>query len=149
MPRLPHEHEKRHPAAATSVLFPSGVVVKGLGPEGLCMECHQGRAAKTTIDTKIAGAGVPNDDTASTKLSFSNIHYYAAAATQMGTFAKSGYEYAGKEYDARFSHIAGYNACNTCHDPHSLRVNIKGCNTCHAGIKRPQGHPVRGLADGL
>jgi len=122
----------------SSVQFPSGVVIDGLGPEGLCMECHQGRASKVTIDTKIASSGVPNVDTSSTKLSFSNIHYYAAAATQMGTLVQSGYEYAGLEYDARFAHIAGYNACNTCHNPHSLQVNIKGCNTCHEGIKDPK-----------
>lgn len=121
-----------------SVQFPSGVVIDNLGPEGLCMECHQGRASKTTIDTKIASSGVANDDTSSTKLSFSNIHYFAAAAVQMGTFVKGGYEYAGHEYDARFSHITGYNACNTCHNPHSLEVNLKACNTCHVGIKDPK-----------
>jgi len=122
----------------SAVQFPSGVVMDNLGPEGLCMECHQGRASKITIDTKIASSGVANDDTSSTKLSFSNIHYFASAAVQMGTFVKGGYEYAGHEYDARFAHISGYNACNTCHNPHSLRVNIKGCNTCHAGIKDPK-----------
>lgn len=121
-----------------AVLFPSGKVVEGLGPEGVCLECHQGRAAKITIDTKIANSGVPNDDTSSTKLSFSNIHYFAAAASQFGTVVKGGYEYAGKEYDARFSHITGYNACNTCHNPHSLEVNLKACNTCHVGIKDPK-----------
>jgi hypothetical protein len=122
----------------SSVQFPSGAVVNGLGPEGLCMECHQGRESKVSLDKKIAGSGVPNDDTSSTKLSFSNIHYFAAAATQMGKVAASGYEYAGHTYDARFSHIAGYNACNTCHNPHSLAVNVKGCNTCHEGIKDPK-----------
>jgi hypothetical protein len=121
-----------------SVQFPSGLVVNDLGPEGLCMECHQGRAAKVTIDTKISGAGVATVDTPSTKLSFSNIHYYAAAASQFGTVVKGGYEYDGREYDARFSHIPGYNACNTCHDPHSLEVNLKACNTCHVGVKDPK-----------
>lgn len=118
----------------SSVQFPSGVVVNDMGPEGLCMECHQGRASKVTIDTKIAGSGVANEDTASTKLSFSNIHYFAAAATQFGTVVKGGYEYAGHEYDARFSHIPGYNACNTCHNPHSLEVELKACHTCHVGV---------------
>jgi len=121
-----------------SVQFPSGIVVNDMGPEGICMECHQGRESKSRLDTKIAGAGVPNDDTSSTKLTFSNIHYFAAAATQFGTVVKGGYEYAGKEYDARFSHITGYNACNTCHNPHSLEVNLKACNTCHTGIKDPK-----------
>jgi hypothetical protein len=120
------------------VLFPSGVTVTGLGPDGICMECHQGRTAKATIDTKITGAKVPNNDTSSTVLSFSNIHYFAAAASQMGTVVKGGYEYAGKTYDARFSHITGYNACNTCHNPHSLEVNLKACNTCHVGVMDPK-----------
>jgi len=122
----------------SSVQFPSGVVIDNLGPEGLCMECHQGRASKVTIDTKVASSGVLNDDTSSTKLSFSNVHYFAAAATQFGTAVKGGYEYAGHEYDYRFSHITGYNACNTCHNPHSLEVNLKACNTCHAAIKDPK-----------
>lgn len=118
----------------SSVLFPSGAVINNLGPEGLCMECHQGRASKATVDANIAAAGAPNDDTASAKIKFNNIHYFAAAASQFGTFVKSGYEYTGKAYDARFSHITGYNACNTCHDPHSLQVNITRCNTCHTGV---------------
>jgi hypothetical protein len=122
----------------TSVTFPSGVTVNNLGPEALCMECHQGRASKATVDTKIASAGVANDDTSSTKLTFSNVHYYAAAASQFGTFVKGGYEYADHEYDARFSHITGYNACITCHNPHSLKVNLRACNTCHTGIADPK-----------
>jgi len=121
-----------------SVTFPSGVTINNLGPEAMCMECHQGRASKTAVDAKIAGSGVPNDDTSSTKLSFTDVHYYAAAATQFGTVVQSGYEYAGNEYDARFSHITGYNACITCHNPHSLEVNLKACNTCHVGVKDPK-----------
>jgi hypothetical protein len=120
------------------VTFPSGATINDLGPEGLCLECHQGRASKITIDAKIAGSGVPNDDTSSSKLSFSNIHYFAAAATQFGTFVKGGYEYAGRGYDARFAHITGYNACNTCHNPHSLQVNLNACNTCHLGVRDPK-----------
>jgi hypothetical protein len=118
----------------SSVLFPSGFVVNNLGPEGLCMECHQGRASTATVDASIAAAAAATDDTPSAKIKFSNVHYYAAAATQFGTFAKSGYEYAGKPYDARFSHITGYNACNNCHNPHSLKVDITQCNTCHTGV---------------
>ena len=121
-----------------SVTFPSGVTISNLGPEGICMECHQGRASKSAVDAKITKAKVPNDDTPSDQLSFTNIHYFAAAASQFGTFVKGGYEYAGQEYDARFSHITGYNACNTCHNPHSLEVDLKACNTCHVGIKDPK-----------
>jgi len=90
----------------TSVKFPSGVVVEDLGPEALCMECHQGRESKVSVDADIAEVGV-DDDTVSPDLSFANIHYYAAAAGQFGTVVKGGYEYDGKTYDARFSHVTG------------------------------------------
>lgn len=115
----------------TSVMFPSGLKAKNLGPEALCMECHQGRASKKSVDDAITSSGVADDDTISTKLRFINIHYYAAAADQFGTVTKGGYEYQGKSYDARFSHVTGYNACNTCHNPHSLEVELNACNTCH------------------
>ncbi len=121
-----------------SVVFPSGVEVKGLGPEGLCMECHQGRSSTVAVDTAIANVAAPDDDTPSSALSFLNIHYYAAAASQFGTVVKGGYQYAGKTYDARFVHIPGYNACITCHNPHSLEVDMRACNTCHTGIKDPK-----------
>ncbi len=121
----------------TSVKFPSGVLVENLGPEALCMECHQGRASKKSVDDDIADAGV-DDDTVSSDLSFINIHYYAAAADQFGTVVKAGYEYEGKTYDARFSHVTGYNACITCHNPHSLEIELHRCNTCHTGITDPK-----------
>jgi len=122
----------------TNVIFPSGIEVKGLGPEAMCMECHQGRASTKTVDDSITAAALPNDDTSSSKLRFINIHYYAAAASQFGSAAQGGYQYAGKEYDYRFAHIPGYNACNTCHNPHSLEVELEACNTCHTGIKDPR-----------
>ncbi len=121
----------------TSVTFPSGASVEDMGPEALCMECHQGRASKKSVDDDIAEAGV-DDDTVSTDLGFINIHYYAAAASQFGTVVQGGYEYAGNTYDARFSHVTGYNACITCHNPHSLQVDLFRCNTCHTGITDPK-----------
>ena len=117
--------------AHTSVTFPSGAVVEDLGPEAICMECHQGRASKSSVDSTIAGSGAADDDTVSPAIRFINIHYYAAAANQFGTVVKGGYEYSGKNYDARFSHITGYNACNTCHDPHTLHIREELCFTCH------------------
>ncbi len=122
----------------TAVIFPSGTEVSGLGPEAMCMECHQGRASTATVDEAIGAAGVSSDDTATSKLRFINIHYYASAATQFGTVAKGGYQYAGKSYDGRFAHIPGYNACSTCHDPHSLEVELEACQTCHPGVKDPK-----------
>jgi len=121
----------------TSVTFPSGAVVEEMGPEAMCMECHQGRASKKSVDDDIAEAGV-DDDTVSSDLGFINIHYYAAATSQFGTVVKGGYEYAGQTYDARFSHVTGYNACITCHNPHSLQVDLFRCNTCHTGITDPR-----------
>lgn len=115
----------------TSVTFPSGAVVDNLGPEAICMECHQGRAAKASVDSRIAGAGVADDDTPSAAIRFTNIHYHAAAATQFGTQVDGGYEYDGKTYDARFAHVTGYNACNTCHNPHTLHIREELCSTCH------------------
>ena len=122
----------------TSVIFPSGLLVEDLGPEALCMECHQGRESTNRVNDHIAGAGIADDDMVSSSLSFRNVHYFVAAATQLGTVAKGGYEYSGKSYDARFSHITGYNACITCHSPHSLEVNLEACNTCHTGVDDPK-----------
>jgi len=122
----------------TSVTFPSGALVENLGPEALCMTCHQGNASTVSVNTAITGAGLAGDDIPSSSLRFINIHYYAAAANQFGTVAKGGYEYTGKSYDARFSHVTGYNACITCHNPHSLEVDLNACNTCHTGITDPK-----------
>jgi hypothetical protein len=88
----------------TSVIFPSGIEVEGLGPEALCMECHQGRESKISVDADIEEAGV-EDDEVSSDLGFINIHYYAAAADQFGTVVKAGYEYDGKTYYDRFAHV--------------------------------------------
>src|SRR5690606_24442073 len=80
----------------TSVVFPSGIEVMNLGDEARCMECHQGRASTVSVDQRIADAGLTERlDTVSEDMGFTNIHYYAAAATQYGTLAKGGYEYGG------------------------------------------------------
>jgi hypothetical protein len=122
----------------TSVTFPSDILVEDLGPEALCMECHQGRESGPDVDEEITDASVADDDTISSSIGFKNIHYKAAAAVQFGTFAQGGYEYSGNDYDARFAHVEGYNACKTCHDPHSLEIKLNNCNTCHTGITDPK-----------
>ena len=121
----------------TSVVFPSGAEITGLGPEARCMQCHQGRASKLSVDESIANAGLaPEDvDTVSPDLGFTNIHYYAAAATQYGKLAMGGYEYDGKSYDSRFDHVEGYNTCSSCHDPHTLEVRFEDCQGCHADLR--------------
>jgi hypothetical protein len=122
----------------TSVVFPSGVEVMGLGDEARCMECHQGRASTTTVNDAIAEAGV-DADTVSEDLGFINIHYYAAAATQLGGVVHGGFEYEGKSYDVRFDHVDGYDACIDCHDPHTLELKLAECQTCHTDVADAEG----------
>ncbi len=119
-----------------SVVFPSGIEITNLGDEARCMECHQGRASTVQVDQRIADAGLTNDlDTVSPDMGFTNIHYYAAAATQYGTLAKGGYEYAGLSYDAKFDHVASHNTCIECHDMHTLEVNLEQCQACHTDVE--------------
>ncbi len=114
-----------------SVVFPSGIEITNLGDEARCMECHQGRASTIQVDQRIADAGLTEDlDTVSPDMGFTNIHYYAAAATQYGTLAKGGYEYAGLAYDAKFDHVDSHNTCIECHDMHTLEINLEQCQAC-------------------
>jgi hypothetical protein len=118
-------------AAAFDVIpFPSGITVTVEGPENRCLVCHQGRASGAMVDKKIADSGVPDDDTVSPKITFSNVHYKAAAATMYGTVVKGGYEYTGKAYDVKFEHEPGIDTCVDCHDQHTLELKVEGC-FCH------------------
>lgn len=117
----------------TSVVMPSGVEITGLGDEARCMQCHQGRASKVSVDASIEAAGV-GDDEPSADLRFINIHYYAAAATKYGNIAQGGYQYEGKVYDANFAHVEGYTTCIGCHDPHTLEVKVESCTGCHTDV---------------
>ena len=108
--------------ALSSVTFPSGVTVDGLGGEARCMTCHQGRSSGPAVDAAIAAAAPATDDTVSATLNFQNIHYFPAAATLFAGRAKGGYQYAGQVYDVRFRHVDGYDTCIGCHDPHSTQV---------------------------
>jgi hypothetical protein len=127
-------------ASLSSVTFPSGAVVDGLGAEARCMVCHQGRASKTQVDAALEKFGVtedvdkvpePVDDST---LGFINIHYYAAASTLYGTTVQGGYEYAGKSYDAKNDHVEGYDTCIGCHNSHTLELKVDQCASCHQGV---------------
>ena len=118
-----------------SVTFPSGKSVSGVGHEAVCMQCHQGRSSKTDVDKAIEDAEVVNDDTVSDDLNFINIHYFAAAATLYGGFAEGGYQYDGKSYDGRLSHAEGVSVCIDCHNPHTLKIKVDLCATCHKGVE--------------
>ncbi len=117
-----------------SVLMPSGIELVGLGDESRCMECHQGRESKFSVDKAIADAAV-DDDTVSEDLGFINVHYYPAAATKFGTLAKGGYEYDGHAYDGEFMHVENYNTCIDCHNTHTLEVKVTECATCHTDVE--------------
>lgn len=131
--QLCHTDEKRGITRVfDTVTFPSGVVIGNLGKEAICMQCHQGRTWTKTVDDKVVGIA---EDTVNTKLTFSNIHYFAAGATMYGTLVKGGYEYTGKTYDAKFAHIEGYGACIDCHEPHSLEIRTEQCDTCHTNVR--------------
>jgi hypothetical protein len=121
-------------AALTSVVFPSGAELTGLGREAVCMTCHQGRASFVQVDAAIAKAGATDDDTVVAELGFTNIHYFAAAVARYGTQVKGGYEYAGKSYDVRFDHVVGVQNCQDCHNPHSLELQVNKCVGCHTGV---------------
>jgi len=117
-----------------SVVFPSGLELTDLGDQARCMECHQGRSSKLSVDESIAEAVGEDLDTVSEDLGFINIHYYAAGATRYGTEVKGGYEYDGLAYDPRFDHVEGYQTCISCHDMHTLELKIEECAVCHEGV---------------
>jgi hypothetical protein len=58
----------------TTVKFPSGVELTGLGREAVCMTCHQGNASMVQVDEAIAKAGATDDDAVVGELGFINIH---------------------------------------------------------------------------
>ena len=123
----------------STVKFPSGAEVTGLGREAVCMTCHQGRASGATVDAAIKTAAFTDDDTPATpdqKVTFTNIHYFAAAVSRYGTVVKGGYEYPGKSYDAVFNHVLGYQTCIDCHNPHSTAVKVDECKVCHTGVAK-------------
>ncbi|GAB4502751.1 MAG: hypothetical protein Fur0035_23070 [Anaerolineales bacterium] len=132
--------------ALTSVTFPSGAVIENLGPEAICMTCHQGRESKVSLDAKIAKFGenldpdampapYKDDQGKDVKLSFSNVHYFAAGGTLYGSQVHMGYEYDGKTYDIKNQHVEGFNTCLGCHDQHSQKVKVEACTECHENVK--------------
>ncbi|MCE9637781.1 MAG: cytochrome c family protein [Planctomycetes bacterium] len=136
--------------APTAPLAPvTPTTITGIGDESRCMVCHQGRESKYTLDSMISLAFVDGTTTPKTLLpidvdavdtsssdgdgtiGFKNIHYFAAAATLYGRDASVGYEYDGKAYEKKFTHVEDYDSCIKCHDPHTLKVKISECATCH------------------
>lgn len=124
-----------HSSAATeltSVPFPSGAMITDLGSSAVCSVCHQGRASTHTVESATAGL---DDDVVAQDLGFINIHYAASAATILGSEAQSGFEYPGKVYRGRFTHVPPLSGCVDCHQPHTLEVELESCTSCHQGVE--------------
>ena len=132
--------------ALTSVTFPSGKVVNTSEEgEATCMQCHQGRQSKVSVDKQIASFNVTDVDAVvqptkdstgkTTNFGFLNVHYFAAGATLYGSQAQMGYEYDGKTYDPKFRHVDGFDTCLGCHNQHSLQVKVDQCAECHQDVK--------------
>ncbi|MFZ5887015.1 MAG: hypothetical protein ACOYYF_06050 [Chloroflexota bacterium] len=123
----------------TEVTFPSGVTIAA-GDDSRCMECHQGRESKVSVDKAIADYNAVDAPDAvpapvnDRPFGFRNVHYYPAAATLYGGVVQGGYQYDGKTYDGKFRHVEGYDTCTGCHDPHTLQVKIDQCAFCHEGV---------------
>jgi mono/diheme cytochrome c family protein len=128
-----------------SVEFPSGITITEPAFSGndstVCMTCHQGRAWKGTVDNEIS-----NWDGVS-EFRFTNIHYFAAAASLFGHDVLGGYEYdANSNIGAQSylgqnvfpAHPDALKTCTGCHlqeggNDHSFIPNIARCNNCHPG----------------
>lgn len=113
-----------------SVTFPSGDMIRSLGPEARCITCHQGRASTSTVNIAITKAGLTEDDTPSVDLAFVNSHS-TSAATSFGSEVQGAYEYDGKTYHGRFNRGEEFFSCIRCHNQHSLKLKIETCGECH------------------
>ena len=117
--------------ALDNVPFPSGVTVGGLGASAVCTVCHQGRQSGDSVTAATKGR---DEDAVSAELTFLNVHYGVAAAVMQGAVVRGGFQYPGRAYAGRFSHVPSADTCTSCHDPHSTRVAIESCMTCHRGV---------------
>jgi hypothetical protein len=128
-----------HNSAASTlatVKFPSGAEVGDMGDSTRCMICHQGRSSTVQVNAAIEKAALGAEVNKPTdQLRFINIHYYAAAASIYGSEAQGGYQYEGKSYQRRYTHVEGYDTCAGCHDPHTLQLDVAQCATCHEDVK--------------
>lgn len=118
-----------------AIVFPSGDIANLSDDSNMCMACHQGRSSKLTVDAATAGS----DGT----FRFTNIHYFAAAASFFGTDVQGGFEYTGQTYDGEMvfpgAHGgAGYTTCVGCHmggsegpDNHNFMPQVSDCSGCH------------------
>ena len=113
-----------------SVLFPIKVAIKASNSSAICSVCHQGRASMDQVTAKVADIG---EDQVSKDIAFINVHYSAAASTQLGSEVRGGYQYPDLSYAGPFTHVPDLNSCVACHDPHTTKVEPEQCTSCHQG----------------
>jgi hypothetical protein len=124
-----------------SVVFPSGKTVSFGGKDAdgnfvaddsnLCISCHQGRESTTSVNAALRGKDA---DTVDPKISFKNIHYFAAGATLFGNDVQGAYQYEGKDYVGQ-NVTHPLNKCKDCHDVHALQPKLEACAGCHGGAE--------------
>lgn len=113
------------------VAFHSGEEFQPKGMEGVCMLCHQSRQSTDGIQGVLQG--LPEDEV-SADLSFINPHYHFAASTQVGSLARSGYQYPQQQYVGYFAHADRAETCTQCHNAHNLAVAPRKCAVCHSNV---------------
>jgi hypothetical protein len=137
------------PTTATSTQIAAVTITNG--PKGgptadesfICMTCHQGRESTLTVDAADPGAS----KTAFT-VSFRNVHYLAAGATQYGSKAAVAYQYPTKSYAPPWIHsgtiVDGTDTkrCQFCHmqdGSHSFKPEVVTvCTQCHGIVTLDQ-----------
>ena len=131
--------------ALEPVPFPSTEQVSLYGRSNVCMVCHQGRESGKDVQDEI------DADDGEGPYSFTNIHYYAAAASFFGGETNGGFQYPGEEYRPRntFPSHPGdptnpsgedFSTCVGCHmqnaeggEMHTWIPAVDGCISCHGG----------------
>ena len=141
------------------VTLPSGKVVTfgDNADSNLCIECHQARASKQTVDKQISAYTVTDPDAvvgpikvngADQAFSFINAHYLGVAGIWFGNAAQIAYEYDGKTYAGPNTHVPADMknvGCVGCHDVHGGTVKTDLCQNCHTSMKTID--DIRGMSD--
>jgi hypothetical protein len=145
--------------AIKDVTLPSGKLVSfgDNAASNTCVECHQARSSKKSVDKQISDFSVTDPDAVvgpisvdgkDKAFSFINAHYLGIAGVWFGTDAQIAYEYDGKTYVGANTHVPAdmkNPGCVGCHNPHSGVVKLEVCATCHAGITDVD--EIRGASD--
>ncbi len=123
--------------ALEPVPFPSDAEASLYGPSNICITCHLGRESGNTVQEEI------DADDGEGPYGFTNIHYYAAAASFFGGETYGGYQYPGEEYRPRNtfpSHPDEVSTCVGCHmknaendEMHTWIPAVDTCISCHGG----------------